>query len=256
MIANYHTHTPRCGHAVGQEEEYVRCALEAGMQILGFSDHTPYPFPQGHYSSFRMKPEELSEYADTVRTLRKAYGESIQILLGLEVEYYPQFFPELVRILKDQGIEYMLLGQHFLLNEVEGIGSIGPTADASLLRQYCNQTIDAMYTGLFTYFAHPDLMRFVGEGKIYREEIRRLCQAAKACSVPLEINLLGIREGRHYPNISFWEVAAEENCPVILGVDAHQPHNLCNAQALQVANDMISRLDLQVLDTTPLRPLK
>ena len=60
MIANYHTHTPRCGHAIGSEEEYVRCALEAGFQILGFSDHTPYPFPQGHYSSFRMKPSALT----------------------------------------------------------------------------------------------------------------------------------------------------------------------------------------------------
>ena len=150
----------------------------------------------------------------------------------------------------------MLLGQHFLFNEIEGIGSIGPTADVSLLQQYCNQTIDAMHTGLFTYFAHPDLMRFMGDPKIYRTEIRRLCQAAKACGIPLEVNILGIREGRHYPNIHFWEVAAEENCPVILGVDAHQPQNLRNTQALQTAQYLITKLGLQVLDTIPLRPLK
>ena len=47
MIANLHTHTPRCRHASGTEEEYVRCALDAGLQTLGFSDHTPYPFPNG-----------------------------------------------------------------------------------------------------------------------------------------------------------------------------------------------------------------
>ena len=256
MIANYHTHTPRCGHAIGSEEEYVHYALEAGMQILGFSDHTPYPFPQGHYSSFRMKPHELAEYADTIRNLRKTYTGQIEIPLGVEVEYYPKFFPELVKILRDHGIEYMLLGQHFLFNEVEGIGSIGPTADAALLQQYCNQTIDAMHTGLFTYFAHPDLMNFKGDVKIYRAEIRRLCQAAKACGVPLEVNILGIRDGRHYPNIRFWEVAAEENCPVILGVDAHQPQNLCNKQALQAARELIAKLGLPLADTVPLRPLK
>ena len=256
MIANYHTHTPRCGHAIGSEEEYVHYALEAGMQILGFSDHTPYPFPQGHYSSFRMKPHELAEYADTIRNLRKTYTGQIEIPLGVEVEYYPKFFPELVKILRDHGIEYMLLGQHFLFNEVEGIGSIGPTADAALLQQYCNQTIDAMHTGLFTYFAHPDLMNFKGDVKIYRTEIRRLCQAAKACGVPLEVNILGIRDGRHYPNIRFWEVAAEENCPVILGVDAHQPQNLCNKQALQAAQELIAKLGLPLADTVPLRPLK
>ena len=30
MIANYHTHTPRCRHAEGTEAEYVQAALDAG----------------------------------------------------------------------------------------------------------------------------------------------------------------------------------------------------------------------------------
>ena len=256
MIANFHTHTPRCNHAVGSEDAYIRCALEAGLQTLGFSDHSPYPFPKGYYSSFRMKPEELPEYVETVLRLRKAYAGQLEIPLGLEVEYYPKFFPELVRMLKDHGIEYMLLGQHFMGNEMEGWGSIGPTADKSKYTLYCDQTIEAMQTGLFTYFAHPDLVNFVGDEKFYRAESRRLCRAAKECGMPLEVNLLGIREGRHYPNIHVWEVAAEENCPVIFGVDAHQPQTLRNTQALQTAQYLITKLGLQVLDTIPLRPLK
>ena len=31
MIANYHTHTPRCNHAVGTEEEYVQAAIQRGL---------------------------------------------------------------------------------------------------------------------------------------------------------------------------------------------------------------------------------
>lgn len=256
MIANYHTHTPRCNHAIGSEEEYIRCALDAGLHTLGFSDHTPYPFPSGHRSSFRMGLAALSEYVDSIAALRKAYAGQIEIPIGVEAEFYPKYFPEMVSILRDHGIEYMLLGQHFLFNETEGIGSMGPTADESLLRQYCDQTIEAMHSGLFTYFAHPDLMNFVGDEKVYRSEIRRLCRAAKECGVPLEINLLGYREGRHYPGIRFWEVAAEENCPVILGVDAHQPHNFQHTQSIQAAEDMIAHLGLQKLDAIPLRPLK
>ncbi len=38
---NYHTHTSRCGHAGGSDEEYVQAAIKAGYQILGFSDHAP-----------------------------------------------------------------------------------------------------------------------------------------------------------------------------------------------------------------------
>ena len=256
MIANYHTHTSRCHHASGTEEEYIHCALESGLKILGFSDHTPYPFPQGHRSPFRMTTQELQGYVDTVLQLRKAYAGQIEIPVGLEVEYYPKFFPQLLPLLQDHGIEYMLLGQHFLYDEVEGIGSAGPTADESRLRQYCNQTIDAMHTGLFTYFAHPDLVNFQGSDAFYRQEIRRLCRAAKECAVPLEINLLGFREGRHYPNRRFWEIAAEENCTAIFGIDAHQANNFGHLQALEKAQNLASELGLQVLDTAPLRPLK
>ena len=47
MIANYHTHTWRCRYANGTEREYVERAIEGGLKILGFSDHSPYPFPDG-----------------------------------------------------------------------------------------------------------------------------------------------------------------------------------------------------------------
>ena len=40
MKTNYHTHTTRCMHAVGSDEEYVLSAIKGGFQILGFSDHT------------------------------------------------------------------------------------------------------------------------------------------------------------------------------------------------------------------------
>ena len=64
MIANYHTHTWRCNHAMGLEEDYVKAALDQGLQILGFADHTPYFFPGDYYSTYRMLPEELrGEYA-------------------------------------------------------------------------------------------------------------------------------------------------------------------------------------------------
>ena len=35
---NYHTHTKRCNHAVGEDEEYVLSAIENGYKVLGFAD--------------------------------------------------------------------------------------------------------------------------------------------------------------------------------------------------------------------------
>ncbi len=40
---NYHTHTKRCMHAEGTEADYVKAALNACLDVLGFSDHGPFP---------------------------------------------------------------------------------------------------------------------------------------------------------------------------------------------------------------------
>lgn len=257
MIANYHTHTSRCNHATGTEEAYVKAALDRGMKVLGFSDHTPYFFPGDYYSGFRMRPEKLGDYCETVLALRKQYARKIQIPLGLELEYYPQLLPRLLPVLQDHGVEYLLLGQHFIGNEITDSGAYehysgSPTADEEILRRYCHQTMDAMNTGLFTYFAHPDLLNFRGEEGVYRRCMGELCREAKSCGIPLEMNLLGIREGRNYPNPVFWELAAEAGCTVILGCDAHAPEHLLEEKAEPEARKLLAAYGLTPVDTITL----
>lgn len=36
MKTNYHTHTTRCHHATGSDEDYVLSAIKGGYQELGF----------------------------------------------------------------------------------------------------------------------------------------------------------------------------------------------------------------------------
>lgn len=43
MLTNYHTHTTRCGHAEGTEEEYILTALRCGYKVLGFLTTPPGP---------------------------------------------------------------------------------------------------------------------------------------------------------------------------------------------------------------------
>lgn len=253
MIANYHTHTTRCNHATGTEREYVENAIRRGLKIFGFSDHTPQYFPGDYYTFMRMRPYELIDYCATVRRLRQEFGNQIQIPLGLEVEYYPAIWGKLLPRLQDAGIEYLILGQHWLGNEQNEPGSAGTTEDENILRRYCRQVCDAMETGKITYIAHPDLIHFVGNPNIYRRHVRDICRTAKAGAIPLEINLLGINSGRHYPNDLFWEVAAEEGCPVVLGMDAHAPEHILNMQLEQKALELVARFGLELLETVNLQ---
>lgn len=253
MKVNYHTHTPRCRHASGGESEYVQAALEAGLERLGFSDHTPYWFGCDYYSTFRMFPEQLPGYVETVLELRKTCAGSIGIELGLEAEYYPAFFSELLDRVRDAGIEYLLLGQHFVGNEIGAHYCGRPTADPDILKQYCRQTVEAMHTGLFSYLAHPDLLNFTGDGKLYRQWMRQICQGAKDCRVPLEVNLLGLVTGRHYPDPVFWELAAETGCQVVIGRDAHSPRQLTDTVSEATARKLVDDLGLELVERPILR---
>ena len=254
MIANYHTHTPRCNHAVGTEREYAENAIAAGLKILGFSDHSPYVFPGDYYSRFRMRPEQLPGYIDTVLALKEEYRDRLRIHLGLELEYYPAYLPDLLPMLRDTPIEYAIMGQHFVSNEVDGVYS-GWATDRDVLKTYCHTVMAGMESGLYTYFAHPDLMNYVGSEKIYRQYMGEVCRTAKSCGMPLEINLLGISEGKHYPNWHFWEIAAEEGCSVILGRDAHDPAAFFGKEAEDLALRKVKELGLQLLETVELRPI-
>ena len=48
MKTNFHTHTFRCGHAIGNEEEMVKSAIKNDILELGFSDHIPLPYYRLH----------------------------------------------------------------------------------------------------------------------------------------------------------------------------------------------------------------
>lgn len=255
MIANYHSHTTRCNHALGTPREYVENAVRRGLNIFGFSDHTPQYFPGDYYTFMRMRPYELPEYCADVRSLKREYRDRLQILTGLEVEYYPAFWNDLIPRVRDAGIEYLILGQHWLGNEINEPGSAAPTDDENLLRRYCRQVCDALETGKITYIAHPDLLNYVGDKQIYRQHVRDLCRAAQQSGTPLEINFLGIATGRHYPNPYFWEVAAEEGCNVVFGMDAHAPDHILNPEPERKALEMVRYYGLNLLETVNLRQI-
>lgn len=256
MIANYHTHTWRCNHATGWEEDYVQAALARNFEIMGFSDHTPYCFPEGYSSSFRMELNQLQDYCDVVHKLQKEYAGRIQLPLGVEMEYYPAYFEETRKVLVDAGIEYMLLGQHFVGDEIGEHYSGKVTGDAAILKRYCAQAMAGMNTGYFTYLAHPDLIHFKGYDKVYREQMRHLCREARSCGIPLEVNMLGSWSGRNYPNPVFWELAAEEGCQVIIGCDAHAPEHLLREDTEKKLLAMVRHYGLPLLEKIPLRSIK
>ncbi len=255
---NYHTHTARCHHAIGWEEEYIQYAISRGVKTLGFSDHAPMPFRNGEVPFYQMEVEELPGYITSLLSLREKYSDKIHILIGFETEYYQDAFLHFLSMIKSYPIDYLLLGQHFLgeHQDEDGVPCSVYTEDRARLSDYVNQVLAGLQTGCFSYLAHPDLLHFSGDAAYYEKEMLRLCQAAKQMEIPLELNLLGLAEKRHYPNDKFWQVASSVGCKVILGCDAHEPFRVADPQEIEWGRAYLKQFSLPLIETLTLRPIQ
>lgn len=257
MLANYHTHTYRCLHASGDDEEYVQKAIAEGLKILGFSDHAPYIYPNGFVSYYKMTPAGADEYFSSICALREKYKDKITIHIGYEAEYYPALWQETLKFWESKNTpEYLILGQHFIREEYpaeQKIHSYSGIGDKSCLKTYVDTVTEGIATGKFTYIAHPDVVSYHdGDLDYYREQMTRIIKSAKAAGLPLEINLLGLAESRRYPNPHFWEIASQFSPEVILGCDAHEPERVADKNEITEALRFADKYHLNVVEEVKL----
>ena len=251
LKTNWHTHTSRCGHAVGTDEEYVLKAIQGGLTTLGFSDHAPYLKPD---PTERMNYEQLDDYISSVRSLQEKYKDQIRIFLGMEVEYYPDQWNELSHYRKT--LDYCILGQHNI--SFEGVSSYS-VYGRKYLMQYVDCLAEACRHGLCDYIAHPDVILYsypVMDGSV-KEAAERIAEISLQYNMPLELNtgsgvyngLRQYQDGKRYayPTRPFFEVFAQKNCPVIIGLDIHDPDLFLTDTYLERALSVVEGLSINWL---------
>jgi histidinol-phosphatase (PHP family) len=82
--SNLHTHT-RFADGKHTAEEVVLSAIDAGMEVLGFSEHSFPPHPD----VFGMQSPELQqEYRQEIYRLKDIYSDRIKILCGIEQDSF------------------------------------------------------------------------------------------------------------------------------------------------------------------------
>ena len=247
MRYNLHTHTFRCNHATGEDRAYVEAAIQAGIKVLGFADHCPQFFPDtDYYSNFRMRPEEAEGYVASLRLLQKEYANDIRILVGFETEYYPKTYDNMIGFFSQLDLDYLIMGQHFIGNEYDDLTMYSSVERESkrLLKRYIAQVLEGLQTGVFTYIAHPDIFNYQGDGDFYREQMDGFLREIKKLDIPIEFNLLGLKNGRDYPNPLFWQLAAEIGNRTVIGYDAHQPEALLDEDSYRRCRKILSDLEI------------
>ena len=182
---NYHTHTMRCKHAVGEDKEYVEAAIAAGIQELGFSDHIPMPVDDERMNRIRMSRAEVDDYMDSILSLKREYRNDISIKVGFEGEYYAPLFHDQMKLLEQYPYDYLILGQHFLEVDGEGEYTGWESKDKKWITTYVDTCVEALETGAYSYLCHPDLIHFIGDDAYWDMEMRRLCLYCKEKNIPI-----------------------------------------------------------------------
>ena len=254
MLTNYHTHCERCKHAEGSVEVYVQQAIIDGFDVLGMSDHVPYP---DYDYGYRMDFAEIRDYISDVREAREKYGKRIKVLLGFESEYLCEYRRYYEELLNDYGAEYLVLGQHFY--DISGYWNSSYNIDNTAeCITYARSISEALDTGYFSLLAHPDI---VGVNDLeWDSNMDKMAdiiiESAVRNGIPMEINANGIRRGfiidslgmhYRYPHFKFWEKVAESGAEVIISSDCHSP-TLLNDCDVEKCREIARNWNLNVVD--------
>lgn len=249
---NFHTHTSRCGHAVGSDEEYVINAVKAGIRVLGFSDHAAYPQP---LPTDRMNIEQVPDYFTSIRSLKEKYKDQIEIHVGMEVECYQDQWDTLKKW--REMTEYCILGQHEITFAGKSAYDIKTPEE---LNAYTDQLAYACEHNLCDYIAHPDvcMWSYPRIDESVKTVAERIADLSLKYDMPLEINTgSGVRYGRQkyedglryaYPVRIFLETFARKHCKMIFGLDVHDPAWFLTDEYLNRCYEVMEGLDLNLIE--------
>ena len=75
-LMDYHTHNRRCGHALGEIEDYVKLAINKNFSEIGITDHFPLkaiiddPQLKDIIKRASMGVEEFPNYIEEIKRLK------------------------------------------------------------------------------------------------------------------------------------------------------------------------------------------
>jgi len=230
-LIDYHLHTKRCGHAVGEMREYVRSSIEKGLQEIGFADHLPllHTFDP----TLTMSWDDFPFYVADVMKMKEEFKE-IKIRFGVEVDYIPGKVKELQAIIDEYDFDYVLGSVHFIdswgFDDRRFIDNYDNYNIDDLYKRYFKEIADSAKTKLFDIIAHPDLIKKYGFKPTAKLEdvYKKTIDAIKDSGVAIEISSAGLRKPvkEIYPSQEFIDICYKEGIPIVTGSDAHSPQDV------------------------------
>lgn len=214
-------------------EEMVLGAIKKGLTTIGFSDHSHSPFDTGYC----MGKDKVGEYVSEIRNLKEKYRNEIEVLCGIEQDYYSDIV--------SQDLDYVIGSVHYIKKNEEFIpadntaqhliNAVKKHFDGdiyALVEEYYHLVADVVEKTNADIIGHFDLItKFSEKEPLFDTNHPRYISAWKKAvdkllcfDVPFEINTGAISRGYRttaYPNEDIRNYIKENGGKFILSSDSH-----------------------------------
>lgn len=236
-----HMHTHYCGHASGEIEAMVLQAIELGMQTMGFSEHFYYP-------DFFVEPcpdcvipqHDFPQYLSDIGQLQSRYQGQIEILIGAEIDFLPDFITAQQKNISKWPLDYVIGSIHMLDNLMIDFSEEDMRAHMqvwggvhAMWDKYWDSIGQLIDMNVCDILGHLDLPRKFSPGIVnpshYLDRVVELLDRMLDRGLALDVNTGGIvrsAQKEMYPGKEILKYAAQKKVNISMGSDAHRAEEI------------------------------
>jgi histidinol-phosphatase (PHP family) len=171
---------------------------------------------------------DLDTYVEVVEAVK---AEGLPVVLGLEVDYYPDRMDRVAELLAGYPFDVLLGSVHWLgawrfdvLEEPEVLAEWDTRDVDKVWDEYTRAMEELGASGACDVFAHPDLVKIAGRVPAVPDEFYdRITEAAVRSGMAAELSSAGWRKppGEEYPAPPLLKRFVERGVPLTTASDAH-----------------------------------
>jgi len=252
-LRDYHTHSRRCGHGLGEIEDYIKVAIAKDLKEIGISDHFPIgavnkdPKLRETLKIASMEVEEFPSYIKEIKELKEKYRNKIDIRISTEITFYTpgkalSMQKEVLKPFMDD-MDYIIGAIHdvkwhespeILLDPDLATEIFRKYGEDKIILEYLNKLIKLVDTTFFDVIAHFDYYRVMyrPNNPFYSQntwqQLLNLLDKIKDKGMAIEINTSATRKslGNQFPDDEIIKEIIQRKIPLLLGSDAHKPEEV------------------------------
>ena len=252
-LRDYHTHSRRCGHGLGEIEDYVKAGIFKNLKEIGISDHFPVgavnrdPKLKEALKIASMEVEEFPRYIKEIKGLKEKYKNKIGIRISTEIAFFTpgRALTRQKKVLEPfmDDIDYIIGGIHdvkwhespeILLDPSLASEIFEKYGEDKLILEYLNKLIKLVDTTFFDVIAHFDYYRVMyrPNNPTYSQNLWQklldLLDKIKNKGMAIEINTSATRKSlsNQFPDDEIIKEIIQRKIPLLLGSDAHKPEEV------------------------------